>query len=198
MDIKENFANNICRYRKALNLTQAEFADKINYSDKAVSKWERAESLPDVITLKQIADFFNVTIDNLISEPKEEKPKLYKNLSKKRILVALAAAVIVWLVAICSYCFISNIFPKVSHNWMSFVYAVPVTLFVLRMLTWVWGKTLANLIISSLLSWTSILTIYLTLLFSLVSPPSTLWEIFLIGIPIQALLMFHFFYKRVK
>ena len=51
MDLKENFAKNLCEYRKMFKLTQAELAEKLNYSDKAVSKWERGESLPDVVTL---------------------------------------------------------------------------------------------------------------------------------------------------
>ena len=154
-----------------MNLTQAEFAEKINYSDKAVSKWERAESLPDVIVLKQIADFFKVSIDTMISEPKNDKPRTYKILSKKRVITALASSVVVWLVAICFYVFMSNILPWVNHNWMSFIYAVPITLFVLLILTSVWGKTLANLLISSLLLWTTLLAVFLTLLFTLKPPP---------------------------
>ena len=60
MDIKENLANNIASHRKALKLTQAELAQKLNYSDKAVSKWERGEAVPDLVVLKQIADFFGI------------------------------------------------------------------------------------------------------------------------------------------
>ena len=59
MDIKENLARNLTLYRKASNLTQAELAEKLNYSDKAVSKWERGESVPDLYVLKQLADFYN-------------------------------------------------------------------------------------------------------------------------------------------
>ena len=61
MDIKENFAANLSRYRKAMGITQAELAEKINYSDKAVSKWERGESLPDLVVVKTIADLFGVS-----------------------------------------------------------------------------------------------------------------------------------------
>ena len=57
MDIKENLAQNLTRLRKAEGLTQAELATKLNYSDKAVSKWERGESVPDLYVLKQLADF---------------------------------------------------------------------------------------------------------------------------------------------
>ena len=47
-DIKNNIAVNIAECRKRLNLTQAQLAEKLNYSDKAVSKWERAEAVPDI------------------------------------------------------------------------------------------------------------------------------------------------------
>ena len=72
-DVKDCFAQNLIKYRKAMNLTQAELAEKLNYSDKAVSKWERAESVPDIYTIKSIADFFGSKVDVLISEPKPEQ-----------------------------------------------------------------------------------------------------------------------------
>ena len=54
MDIKENFAKNLTNFRKQANLTQVELAEKLNYSDKAVSKWERGESIPDLYALKTL------------------------------------------------------------------------------------------------------------------------------------------------
>ena len=56
-------AKNITELRRAHGLTQAALAEKLDYSDKSVSKWERAEGLPDVICLKRIADLFGVTVD---------------------------------------------------------------------------------------------------------------------------------------
>ena len=71
--LKTVIAKNIVSLRKANHLTQTELADKLNYSDKAVSKWERGDSLPDVIVLKQIADLFGVTLDYLVqSEHRQE------------------------------------------------------------------------------------------------------------------------------
>lgn len=198
MDIKENFATNLARYRKSLNLTQAEFAEKINYSDKAISKWERGESLPDVIVLKKIADFFKVSVDKLIEEPSNDKPKLYHNLTKKRIILFFISTFLVWLVAICAYSFTSMIVPSVKETWLAFIYAVPVNLTVVLILTSVWGKSISNLVISSCLLWSLALSSFLTLLIYMPTPPNTLWKIFLIGIPLQALLIFIFFYKRVK
>lgn len=195
-DIKQNLAINIAKYRKSLNLTQAELAEKLNYSDKAVSKWERGEAVPDLYVLKQLADFYGVKIDTLLEEPKTEKIKTFRNISKKRALIGLCSAGLVWLVAICCFAFIDIIIPSISHTWMSFVFAIPVTLIVLLILTSVWGKTITNTIIISLLIWTAILAVYLTLYFLLPSPPKTLWELFLIGIPLQGLTIFWFLYRK--
>ena len=69
MEIKDNLAKNLATYRKSANITQLELAEKLNYSDKAVSKWERGESTPDITVLKQLADLYGVTVDTLISPP---------------------------------------------------------------------------------------------------------------------------------
>ena len=81
-DIKLIIANNIAKFRKEAKLTQAELAEKLNYSDKAISKWERGESLPDVIILNQIAQVFGITLDSLVSN-KPEKKKRAKKIFKK-------------------------------------------------------------------------------------------------------------------
>lgn len=198
LDIKDCFAQNLIKYRRALNLTQAELAEKLNYSDKAVSKWERAESIPDIYTIKSIADFFGTKVDTLISEPKADRPKVNYNLGKKRTILCFAATAIVWLVAIAFYAFIHIIFPSISMTWLSFIYAIPVSALVLLIFTAVWGKSLGNVIILSILIWSTILTVYLTLVFSLPSPPPQLWEIFLIGIPAQGVVVFWYLYKKVK
>ena len=72
-DLKPVIAKNIADLRVAHGFTQLELAEKLNYSDKAVSKWERGESLPDVTVLKQISDLFGVTLDYLVN--KEHAPE---------------------------------------------------------------------------------------------------------------------------
>ena len=67
-DLRRVLAENISELRKSNNLTQAEFAERLNYSDKAVSKWERGDSLPDVIVLKTIADMYGVGLDDMLRE----------------------------------------------------------------------------------------------------------------------------------
>ncbi len=196
--IKDNLSTNIVRYRKALNLTQAELAEKLNYSDKAVSKWERGEAVPDLYVLKQLANLFETKIDNLIEKPKENKTNSIHNLGKKRTIICLCATGLVWLVAICFFTFLDIIIPTVKPTWLFFIYALPISFVVLLVLTSVWGKSLINTIIISLLVWTTLLAVYLTLTNMLVSPPANLWEIFLIGIPLQGLAIFWFMYHKTK
>ena len=67
-DVRGALAANLAELRKEENLTQAEFAAQFNYSDKAVSKWERGDSLPDVVMLKTIADLYGLRVDDLLTE----------------------------------------------------------------------------------------------------------------------------------
>jgi len=198
MEIKDNLAVNLTRLRKATSLTQAELAEKLNYSDKAVSKWERGESVPDITVLKQLADFYGTTIDALISEPKEEKPKkTRRHISGIRAIIATCSVGLVWLVATVCFAFLSIIFPSITNTWLSFIVAIPVSIIILLIFTSIWGKNLFNAIFTSLLVWTTILAIYLILIYAGVQS-STLWMLFLVGIPLQVLAILWFSYKKIK
>ena len=74
-NIKNVVAKNIVYYRKKLNMTQLELAEKLDYSDKAISKWERAEAIPDITVLKKLADIFGITVDDLLNQLEGVKPK---------------------------------------------------------------------------------------------------------------------------
>ena len=67
--LKDQIGANISAYRKRAGWTQAELAEKLNYSDKAVSKWERGESVPDVLTLATLAEQLGVTVNDLLTDP---------------------------------------------------------------------------------------------------------------------------------
>lgn len=198
MDIKLNLAENLVKYRKHFNLTQAELAEKLNYSDKAVSKWERGESVPDLNVLKQLADFYNVTIDTLISEPTKVVTKKDNVRGKIRQIIAICSTMLVWLVAIVAFAFLNIIIPGITHTWIAFIYALPITCIVLLVLTSVWKKKITTAIIISCLVWSVILAVYLSLLFMLPSPPNQLWQVFLIGIPLQILTVFWSKYRTIK
>ena len=69
--LKYQIGANIAAYRKQFGMTQAGLAEKLNYSDKAVSKWERGESVPDVLILMQLAELFGTTVNDLVCDPNE-------------------------------------------------------------------------------------------------------------------------------
>ena len=198
MDIKENLAKNLTLYRKANNLTQLELAQKLNYSDKAVSKWERGESVPDLYILKKLADFYGIKIDTLISEPAKEILPKNSNRKVKRMAIFLCSTGLVWLVAVLSFAMINLIFTSITHTWLSFFYALPITFILLLVFTAVWKKPWLNTLAISLLIWSTLLAIFLTTLCVLANPPKSLWMIFLIGIPLQLLTLFFFMYRKSK
>ena len=197
MDIKENLAKNLTACRKAFNLTQAELAEKLNYSDKAVSKWERGESVPDILVLKQLSEFYGISIDKLLSENKLIRPKITKNLNKKRALVCLLSSGLVWLVTVLSFAVLSILSVEFTP-WLLFIYAVCVNSIVFIVFSSIWKNNYFCAIFISVLIWATLLSVYLTLVKTLVITPFGLWQIFLIGIPLQLLVIFWFALGHLK
>lgn len=183
-ELKNIIAGNIIHLRKEQKLTQAELAQKLNYSDKAVSKWERGESIPDIETLKAIADMFGVTVDYLLTENAEEEMENFKpkNANKpNQLTITLLAVCLVWLAATIVY-----VYSQINDGynfWTIFVWAVPVSCLFLSIFNKMWGKRLFNVYIDSAFVWTLLASIYLQFLHY------NLWLIFFIGIPLQILII---------
>ena len=120
--LKRQLGANIVAYRKRSGLTQAKLAEQLNYSDKAVSKWERGESIPDVLTLVQLAELFEVQVDDLLRDPEElpgeggrieqamEKAveKTLKRKANKSIILMLST-ILVWSVALLLFVVLSSL-----------------------------------------------------------------------------------------
>jgi len=191
-DTKQITAKNISALRVKNKMTQLELADLLNYSDKAVSKWERGDSLPDVITLKRMADLFGVTVDYLITEHSEdEKLPISKTVRNNHVVITLIAVFGVWLLGTCIFVF-SGLF---EHRlWYAYVVCVPISMLVLLVFNSIWGKKSANMYVISALMWSSILTVYLGFkLYTLYD----LWMFFIIGIPSQIIIFLCFRIKGV-
>ncbi|MBG0784369.1 MAG: helix-turn-helix domain-containing protein [Anaerolineaceae bacterium] len=186
MDIKTIIANNIIELRKSKKWTQIELAEKLNYSDKAVSKWERAESLPDVTVLKQIADVFMVSVDYLLTE--EHNQQTDQNLSEKKrkdrnhIIITLLSTMLVFLIATIIFV-IFGLISEELPGWMVYIYALPIASIVLIVFNAIWGKPVLNYVFISLLLWSLLLAVYLSFI------GKNYWLIFLIGIPGQAIIL---------
>ena len=181
-DLKQIIANNITTLRKVKNLTQLEFANELNYSDKAISKWERAESIPDVIVLKQIADLFGVTVDYLLKEHSEdEKLIVIKNKTSSnglnKIPLSLLSASPIWTIATIIFTLISIFTGK--YVWYVFYISVPLTILMFIIFNTLWGNRRNNYIIVSFFVWSILACIYLCLI------KFNLWQLFILGIPAQ-------------
>lgn len=62
------FADKLIRLRKQAGLSQEELASELNISRESVSKWEQAQSIPDLDKIIQLSTFFNVSTDYLIKD----------------------------------------------------------------------------------------------------------------------------------
>ena len=182
-------AKNICEYRKKCELTQSELANLLNFSDKSVSKWERGESIPDINVLMQMCKIFGITINDLTSEHKSYK--LSSLLKRNKILVPIISAGLVWLVATIIFVSLLIFAPQVPKKWLCFIYAIPLSSIVLLIFSCIWGKRWMRLIFESLITWTSLLCICL-------SVQKNVWYLMLIGIPVQILAILWYFMRRKK
>ena len=120
-EIKENFARNVRELRIDRKLNQIQLGEKLAYSSKAVSKWENGDVMPDITTLKMIADFFDITVDTLISS-KNAVRKSHKK--RNRVLITIVSSVLAYFVAAIVFLILTLV--HVDKAWISFIVAIPV------------------------------------------------------------------------
>ena len=205
--LKRQIGRNIATFRKRMGWTQVELAEKLNYSDKAVSKWERGESVPDVLTLANLADAVGVTVNDLLADlnalPAETGAvqqtmdrvvrKTLKRKANKNIILGLCT-ILVWFVALLIYVVLSSL--EVNKSWLAFFYAIPANAIVLLSLRSAWHDFRWNRALISAIMWGGLLAVYMTLL---VLVHFNLWKIFLLGILGQvAILLWFKMFRPVK
>ena len=202
-ELKSRVGANIARLRKDRGLTQAELAERINYSDKAVSKWERAESLPDVLTLISLAEQLGTDLNTLtglpaapapdsIPEPVPEIPAESQKPAKKRYtadktVIQTLSSILVWVVALFLYMVLDAF--GVKNLWLLFVFAIPANAIVLLSLRSAWKLYGINRLLISVILWGSLLTVYLLLL---VIGKVNVWRILPMGLLGQAAIILWF------
>ena len=205
-ELKIRIGANIARLRKQSRMTQAELAERLNYSDKAVSKWERAESMPDVLTLMLLAEQFGTDVNELLSDPnapasaaeaphtnakpKKETPltsatEMLRSVNKSTI--QKLSSILVWVVAMFIWLVLDSF--HIPYSWLVFVAAVMANAIVLLSLRSVWKLYGINRILISIIMWTALLFLYLLLL---VTTGVHVWRIFLMGLLGQAAILFWF------
>lgn len=185
-ELKSQVGGNISRLRRDAGWTQADLAEKLNYSDKAVSKWERAESMPDLLTLVQMAELFGTDVSQLIDSGESRSAAAVqqdpaptrrgKRIADKGVIQKLCT-ILVWFVALFVYTMLDSF--HVPYGWVAFFFAIPVNAIVLLSLRSAWKLYTWNKALVSLIMWGSLLCIFL--MFHLTTHVN-LWRIFLLGI----------------
>ncbi len=193
--LKLQIGKNIAAYRKNAGLTQAGLGEKLNYTDKAVSKWERGESIPDVLTLVQLADQFGITVNDLLTDPDalpgnpgmleqamtQVSEKALKRKANKNVILGLSTT-LVWFVALLVFVVMSSFDFLEAYSWLIFLFAVPANAIVLLSLRSAWHDFRWNQWLITTIVWGFLVSIYATVL---VVCGYNFWKLFLLGIPGQ-------------
>ncbi len=186
--LKDVIAANISMLRREAGMTQLDLAEKLNYSDKAVSKWERGESIPDVVVLKAVADLFQVSLDFLVEEEHAAKyveKQISRQKTKNHGFITGISILLVWLIATLVFVVLDASLHNPTRHWLCFVYAVPCSMIVWLVFNSIWFAPHRNFLIISLLMWSLLATVYLSLaVFNI-----HYWLLFVLGIPGQCIIL---------
>lgn len=164
-NIKMIIAKNICGLRKREKMTQADLAERLFYSDKAVSKWERGESLPDAEMLYEIACLFHVDVQYLFTEHEylgltvEEQERLQKRENRYRLLFVFSIVFIIFTMSLSVMASFME-YLEISHLTIG-LFFIPLIPAVFLIINLVFGRKRLNLVLISLIIWTLAEAIYI-------------------------------------
>ena len=181
MELEKIVATNITELRKSKQWTQLELAEKLNYSDKSISKWERGDGMPDLKTLCKMAELFSVSIDFFVTEGAAEQMKKYnapKEEKGYRLVISLLMIAGIWTAA--TAFFIYFMIYKNVNAWTFFIWPIPLSAALMYRFSMKWGNKWVGLVCSSLFCWSLLAAFYLQFL------SYNFWLLFVVGAPIQA------------
>ncbi len=184
--LRENFARNLTHYRKSLGLTQTELAEKLNYSDKSISKWERGDGLPDLTVTAGLAEIFGLTVNDLLAV----KPRRKLMTTRNKIIITLLSMGIAWLVATVLFFLCEIIFPEIKIWWLFYIYAIPISAIVGIVFSCIWWKKIHIFASISTLIWSIALCVLLTV------PIPKISLIFIVAAVVQVLTILWFLIKK--
>lgn len=182
--LRKTVGKNIALYRKAHRDTQATLGQKLSYTDKAVSKWERGESLPDVCVLSRIAELYGVTVGILIGE---SKPELQASPHMRLYIFLISAALTFVIASVLIVTF--EIFNVPFNSWLFLLYAAALTALLAVVFSSLWWGLKIQLASWSSLIWLGGLTVFLTV------PGIITAKSLLVCVALQAMVTFWILYR---
>lgn len=187
-ELRQIVGQNIFYLRTVNHLTQYELGERLNYSDKAISKWERGDGLPDVYVLRKLSEIFGVSTDYILTEHSEQDKKVdTKPIRHTHRIIANIAIIATWTIAL--FVFIVLALTSKNYVWQIFIYTIPIVSIVSTVFCFLWEKGRgAFFYISGI-----IVGILLTVYFGVGDYSN--WVIFLLLLPAEVIL---FLCLRIK
>lgn len=179
-NVNNIIAQNLITLRKKSGLTQLQLAEELNYSDKAISKWEKGDCVPSIYVLLQLSKFYAVPIQDIVTENSTPKPK--KNKINIRLVWSFLSVAIVFFIATLSFFFLMY-FKAISRPWLSFIVALPVSCLALSIRFAIWRWRIPFAILASLFVWLGFLSVCLIL------NSYSVWLVYIIAIPLQIIII---------
>ena len=187
-NVKAIVSQNLIRLRKENNLTQAELAKLINYSDKAISRWETGDVVPDLETIYALSEVFGVPVSSITEKQSEEKKDKNKDATlSQKILSQIFLVCEIWFI-ICAI-FVYFKISRQANIWQIFVWGVPATALMLWFVNRKEPAKLLLFICASVFTWSFITCVYLHLL------PSNHWYMYFLGLPLQGLIVVRYIFN---
>lgn len=183
-NIREIVSENLVTLRRQSNMTQIELAEKVGFSNKTVSHWERGEVMPDLETVERLADIYGVTVNDIVTRHEEEGQALGTELARqKRSKVTIMSLVLVslWYIALIFFVLANMVYG--TYEWQIFVFAVPCSALCIMVFCTIWGKKKQVVISLSVFVWTLIAFLYIN------TYAYNLWMLFLLGAPLQIIIL---------
>jgi transcriptional regulator with XRE-family HTH domain len=191
-NIRNIVAKNLVTLRKEKGLTQLELAQKINFSDKALSRWEKGEVLPDIETIEKLSNVYNVSISSIL-ENQDDNPKTKFAMPTKKDILSQAFLICeIWVMVGVIYAYFR--LSKGINFWPIFLWGVPATALFLIIQNRKNPNNILCFIYATIFVWSFITSLYLYML------KANPWYFFLLGVPIQGMLIvrYLFNYKQSK
>ncbi|MDE6441295.1 MAG: helix-turn-helix domain-containing protein [Clostridia bacterium] len=199
-ELKETISKNLVALRTAAHMTQLQLAEKLNYSDKAVSKWERGEAIPDIRVLKKLSEIYNISVDDIITDSASSKVKPKMHTGKKRLLITLLSAGLVWFIATVIFMIVFFIPDSAQYAYLVYVCAPFICAIVLTVFSAIWGNWITDTFACSLIVWTAavIFRVFVTTFSSF----DKIYFIYIVAAVFEVLILLWFplrkLYKRKK
>ncbi len=194
-ELKTTIAKNLVELRTQAHLTQLQLAEMLNYSDKAVSKWERGEAIPDLRVLIQLSELYGISLDSLVKGTEvaaEVKPK--KHIISRRAFICALSVILVWFIATGIYALLYFIPQTTEYAYLVYVVAPLPTGIVLTVFSSLWGNRITHALSSSLILWACVIIVRVYV-WAFAPAYRQIWVIYIVAAVFEVLIVIWFIFR---